>query len=379
MRRSSTLVIVVLGWAGTSNLATAQDGELNSVSVRVQWSISTPCELSSMGGTARARASTEKWNTAPQYFLEECSFVSYGSDFQSNVPPQTSAQTGFAQCRGQSYVSFSATSGTGVTSAGGGLNGRLEISPPIEYIDVYRNLICGDFHSEYRMSPAGGDCSAVITATVSVSVYSGSHNSVPCSNPNIFTGEFGGNSEDIYQHQESFGVAYFDESQGDCQGSGGFSGTIVCHNGFAVGTGDFEDIIAAIPPTITPPNCSASPNGSAYSVVTSGSRTATFTFVVPAGRRDFAINHRIRSSGGDGAGGTLAGCGNGAADPITCDNNGEVFCTADINMDGSVDSDDILIFFFLWENGDLGADVNFDGVVDSDDIVEFFSHFEAGC
>ncbi len=53
-------------------------------------------------------------------------------------------------------------------------------------------------------------------------------------------------------------------------------------------------------------------------------------------------------------------------------------CTADQDGDEDVDSDDIVLFFGNFENGDSCGDQDGDEDVDSDDIVVFFSLFEQG-
>jgi len=58
--------------------------------------------------------------------------------------------------------------------------------------------------------------------------------------------------------------------------------------------------------------------------------------------------------------------------PDTCET-----CPADIDGDGDVDSDDIVVFFQTWEAGE--RDYDGDGDTDSDDIVGFFTNWETGC
>ncbi len=53
-------------------------------------------------------------------------------------------------------------------------------------------------------------------------------------------------------------------------------------------------------------------------------------------------------------------------------------CTADQDGDFDVDSDDIILFFSNFENGDSCGDQDADDDVDSDDINTFFGLFEAG-
>ena len=53
-------------------------------------------------------------------------------------------------------------------------------------------------------------------------------------------------------------------------------------------------------------------------------------------------------------------------------------CTADQDGDDDVDSDDIVVFFTNFENGEVCGDQDGDEDVDSDDIVIFFGLFEQG-
>ncbi len=53
-------------------------------------------------------------------------------------------------------------------------------------------------------------------------------------------------------------------------------------------------------------------------------------------------------------------------------------CPFDQDGDGDVDSDDIVLFFGNFENGDECGDMDADGDVDSDDVVSFFGGFENG-
>ncbi len=52
-------------------------------------------------------------------------------------------------------------------------------------------------------------------------------------------------------------------------------------------------------------------------------------------------------------------------------------CIADVDSDGDVDSDDIVLFFGLWEMGE--ADFDGDEDTDSDDIIQFFGRWDSGC
>jgi len=52
-------------------------------------------------------------------------------------------------------------------------------------------------------------------------------------------------------------------------------------------------------------------------------------------------------------------------------------CPADIDSDGDVDSDDVVVFFQTWDMGE--QDYDGDGDTDSDDIAVFFGNWDGGC
>jgi hypothetical protein len=54
-------------------------------------------------------------------------------------------------------------------------------------------------------------------------------------------------------------------------------------------------------------------------------------------------------------------------------------CSADVSEDGAVDSDDVIMFFGLWDLGDSSGDINNDSGVDSDDVIRFFELWDLGC
>ncbi|MFZ4573662.1 MAG: hypothetical protein ACOYN0_04650 [Phycisphaerales bacterium] len=54
-------------------------------------------------------------------------------------------------------------------------------------------------------------------------------------------------------------------------------------------------------------------------------------------------------------------------------------CRADFTCDGRADSDDVIAFFGLWDQGALGADFDADADVDADDVIAFFAEWDAGC
>lgn len=56
-----------------------------------------------------------------------------------------------------------------------------------------------------------------------------------------------------------------------------------------------------------------------------------------------------------------------------------VRCVSDFNADGAVDSDDVIVYFSLWDAGDPSADVSGDGGVNADDVVVFFGRWDGGC
>ncbi|MFZ4576544.1 MAG: GC-type dockerin domain-anchored protein, partial [Phycisphaerales bacterium] len=54
-------------------------------------------------------------------------------------------------------------------------------------------------------------------------------------------------------------------------------------------------------------------------------------------------------------------------------------CPADMDGSGGVDSDDVIVFFGLWDVGNVAADFTGEGGVDSDDVIEFFGRWDSGC
>jgi hypothetical protein len=54
-------------------------------------------------------------------------------------------------------------------------------------------------------------------------------------------------------------------------------------------------------------------------------------------------------------------------------------CAGDFDNDNDADSDDVILFFAAWDNGDLLADVDGDSDTDSDDVIVFFTSWDAGC
>jgi hypothetical protein len=55
------------------------------------------------------------------------------------------------------------------------------------------------------------------------------------------------------------------------------------------------------------------------------------------------------------------------------------FCPSDFDQSGSVDGDDVIGFFAVWDNGDSAADFDQSGSVDGDDVIGFFAAWDAGC
>ena len=94
--------------------------------------------------------------------------------------------------------------------------------------------------------------------------------------------------------------------------------------------------------------------------------TATPTLTIASGARvNLARYHLIAT----------APCGRTASSPI----DASVRCGGDFNQDFSVDGDDIIDFFGLWDSGEIAADWNHDGSVDGDDVIGFFERWDAGC
>lgn len=54
-------------------------------------------------------------------------------------------------------------------------------------------------------------------------------------------------------------------------------------------------------------------------------------------------------------------------------------CAADFNIDGQVNTQDVLAFLNAWSVGDPVADLNTDGVVDTLDVLAFLNLWSAGC
>jgi len=54
-------------------------------------------------------------------------------------------------------------------------------------------------------------------------------------------------------------------------------------------------------------------------------------------------------------------------------------CPSDLNGDGAVDGEDVIVFFSAWDSGSAQADINGDEGVDGDDVIAFFRLWDAGC
>jgi hypothetical protein len=52
-------------------------------------------------------------------------------------------------------------------------------------------------------------------------------------------------------------------------------------------------------------------------------------------------------------------------------------CPSDVNTDGGVDGDDVIVFFSEWDANN--ADFNQDGGTDGDDVIAFFARWDEGC
>ncbi len=55
------------------------------------------------------------------------------------------------------------------------------------------------------------------------------------------------------------------------------------------------------------------------------------------------------------------------------------WCPGDFNRDSSVDGDDVVAFFQVWDMGLIEGDFNADSSVDGDDVVDFFARWDSGC
>jgi hypothetical protein len=56
-----------------------------------------------------------------------------------------------------------------------------------------------------------------------------------------------------------------------------------------------------------------------------------------------------------------------------------VHCPADVNADGLVDGDDVILFFRDWDATSPDADYNADARVDILDVIAFFADWDEGC
>lgn len=73
-----------------------------------------------------------------------------------------------------------------------------------------------------------------------------------------------------------------------------------------------------------------------------------------------------------------------AGEMYIVDLNGEVFkilarCPADINGDGTTDTQDVLDFLNLWAGEDAAADFDGDGTINTRDVLAFLNAWNAGC
>ena len=54
-------------------------------------------------------------------------------------------------------------------------------------------------------------------------------------------------------------------------------------------------------------------------------------------------------------------------------------CSADFNVDGQVNTLDVLSFLNAWTAGDARADINGDGNINTLDVLAFLNLWSAGC
>jgi hypothetical protein len=54
-------------------------------------------------------------------------------------------------------------------------------------------------------------------------------------------------------------------------------------------------------------------------------------------------------------------------------------CPVDLNLDGIVDTRDLIRFLQLWATDDEEADWNRDDVLDTRDVIAFLNAWNAGC
>jgi glucose/arabinose dehydrogenase len=86
-----------------------------------------------------------------------------------------------------------------------------------------------------------------------------------------------------------------------------------------------------------------------------------------------------------GAIGSIASFGEDANGELyICDLGGEVYrvlprCRADVNGDGSADTQDVLAFLNFWNAEDPAADFNDDGTVNTQDVLAYLNAWNAGC
>jgi hypothetical protein len=54
-------------------------------------------------------------------------------------------------------------------------------------------------------------------------------------------------------------------------------------------------------------------------------------------------------------------------------------CVGDFDLTGSVDGDDVMVFFSAWDAGAPEADLDRSGGSDGDDVIRFFAAWDSGC
>jgi hypothetical protein len=109
-------------------------------------------------------------------------------------------------------------------------------------------------------------------------------------------------------------------------------------------------------------------SGTAVDYAYGGRRVWSWTFELRGGRFDPPANQILPACTETFAG--LLEIARRVARPV---------CTADANLDGTVDFNDLLEFLNLSNASDPLADLNEDGVIDFNDLLEYLNVYNAGC